>query len=116
VRLDPRLGRSPHSGSSAAAQIGEADGEGFTGEEEHVLRVHVGDSELVKVLLEYFEQQSDCVAIRINDSEIEVSLIGSFRTDTHNAAVEDLVTGFRRSHPEARALRVVENDYPLDVL
>jgi hypothetical protein len=112
VRLDPRLGRSPHSGSSAAAQIGEADGEGFTGEEEQVLRVHVGDSELVKVLLEYFEQQADCVAIRINDSEIEVSLIGSFRSDTHNEAVQDLVTGFRREHPEARHLHLAGNGHP----
>jgi hypothetical protein len=111
VRLDPRLGWSPHSGSSPAAQIGEADGEGFTGEEEQVLRVHVGDSKLVKVLLEYFEQQSDCVAIRINDSEIEVSLIGSFRADTHNAAVEDLVAGFRHRHPEARGLHVVGNGH-----
>jgi hypothetical protein len=84
---------------------------GGTEEEESVLRVHVGDSELVKVLLEYFEQQADCVAIRINDSEIEVSLIGSFRTDTHDAAVQDLVTGFRRRHPEARALRVAGNGH-----
>jgi hypothetical protein len=111
VRLDPRLGPSPRSGGSPAAQIDEAHDEGFTGEEEQVLRVHVGDSELVKVLLEYFEQQADCVAIRISDSEIEVSLIGSFRTDTHNAAVEDLVTGFRHRHPEARALHVVENGH-----
>jgi hypothetical protein len=111
VRLDPRLGLSQRSGGSPPAQIDEAHVEGFTGEEEGVLRVHVGDSKLVKVLLEYFEQQADCVAIRINDSEIEVSLIGSFRTDTHNAAVEDLVTGFRHRHPEARGLHVVENGH-----
>jgi hypothetical protein len=73
------------------------------------LRVHVGDSELVKVLLEYFEQQADCIAIRINDSEIEVSLIGSFRSETHDAAVQDLVTGFSRRHPEARALYLAGN-------
>jgi hypothetical protein len=83
--------------------------------EEAVLRVHVGDSELVKDLLEYFEQQADCVAIRINDSEIEVSLIGSFRTETHDAAVRDLVTGFRRQHPEARALHLAGNG-PADVV
>jgi len=76
---------------------------------EAVLRVHVGDSKLVKVLLEYFEQQADCIAIRINDSEIEVSLIGSFRTETHNAAVQDLVTGFRRRHPDARGLHLAGN-------
>ena len=78
------------------------------------MRVHVGDSELIKVLLEYFEQQADCVAIRINDSEIEVSLIGSFRTETHNAAVQDLVTRFRRRHPDARGLHLVGNG-PADV-
>ena len=64
------------------------------------------------MLLEYFEQQADCVAIRINDSEIEVSLIGSFRSDSHNEAVQDLVTGFRREHPEARHLHLAGNGHP----
>ena len=78
------------------------------------MRVHVGDAELVKVLLEYFEQQADCIAIRIDDTEIEVSLIGSFRTEAHNAAVRDLVTGFRRRHPDARGLHLAGNG-PTDV-
>jgi hypothetical protein len=73
------------------------------------LRVHVGDSKLVTLLLEYFEQQSDCVAVRVSDSEIEVSLLQSLRSDAHDAAVHDLVSGFRLQHPEARELRTTPN-------
>jgi hypothetical protein len=79
------------------------------------LRVHVGDSELAQLLLEYFEEQPDCVAVRINDSEIEVSLLQSLRSDAHDAAVHDLVTGFRLRYPEARELRTSPNGAPHSV-
>jgi hypothetical protein len=68
------------------------------------LRVHVGDSELVLPLLEYFEQQADCIAVQISETEIEVSLLGSFRTEAHDAAVEELVTAFRLQHAPPRDL------------
>jgi hypothetical protein len=58
------------------------------------LRVHVGDSELVPELLEYFEGQADCIAVQVGETEIDVSLLGSYRTDTHDAAVDRLVTDF----------------------
>jgi hypothetical protein len=58
------------------------------------LRVYVGDSELVTVLLEYFERQADCVAVQVDETEIEVSLLGSYRAEAHDAAVERLVTDF----------------------
>ena len=73
------------------------------------MRVHVGDSKLVTLLLEYFEQQADCVAVRISDSEIEVSLVQSLRSDAHEAAVHELVSGFRLRHPEVRGLRTSPN-------
>ncbi|MFL5922222.1 MAG: hypothetical protein ACJ75Q_00820 [Gaiellaceae bacterium] len=77
------------------------------------MRVHVGDSKLVILLLEYFEQQTDCVAVRISDSEIEVSLLQSLRSDAHEAAVLDLVSAFRLRHPEAGDLRTSPNGaYP----
>jgi hypothetical protein len=79
------------------------------------LRVHVGDSKLVVLLLEYFEQQADCVAVRISDSEIEVSLVQSLRSDAHEAAVHDLVSGFRLQHPEARGVRTSPNGAPHSV-
>jgi ribosomal protein S12 methylthiotransferase accessory factor YcaO len=58
------------------------------------LRVYVGDSELVSALLEYFERQADCVAVQVAETEIEVSLLGSYSGTSHDAAVERLVTDF----------------------
>jgi hypothetical protein len=59
------------------------------------LRVHVGDSELTLLLLEYFEEQADCIAVQVGETEIEVSLLGSYGSEAHDAAVEQLVTEFR---------------------
>ena len=71
------------------------------------MRVHVGDSRLVALLLDYFEEQADCVAVQVGEAEIEVSLLGSLRTDVHNATVESLVEGFRLLHetPDEAPLR-----------
>ena len=60
------------------------------------LRVHVGDSELVAVLLDYFEHESDCVAIQVGETEIEVSLLGSYGSIAHNETVDRLLAEFRR--------------------
>ena len=60
------------------------------------MRVHVGDSELVGVLLDYFEHESDCVAIQVGEAEIEVSLLGSYGSIAHNETVDRLVAEFRR--------------------
>ena len=57
------------------------------------MRIHAGDSESTTLLLDYFEQQADCIAIQVAETEIEVSLLGC--TDTHDAAVEQLVSQFR---------------------
>jgi hypothetical protein len=66
------------------------------GEKEEALRVHVGDSELVGVLLDYFEHESDCVAIQVGEAEIEVSLLGSYGSVAHNETVDRLLAEFRR--------------------
>jgi hypothetical protein len=58
------------------------------------VRVHIGDPELVPQLLSYFEQQADCVALQVGEAEIEVSLLGSFRNETHDAQVESLLKEF----------------------
>ena len=58
------------------------------------VRIHVGDSDLVKPLLEYFEAQVDCIALQVAETEIEVSLLGSFREEVHDAAVRKLVEAF----------------------
>jgi hypothetical protein len=61
-----------------------------------VLRVHVGDPELVAIVLDYFERESDCIAIRVGETEIEVSLLGSYGSTAHNEAVDRLMAEFRR--------------------
>ena len=63
---------------------------------EEALRVHVGDSELVGVLLDYFEHESDCVAIQVGEAEIEVSLLGSYGSVAHDETVDRLLAEFRR--------------------
>ena len=60
------------------------------------MRVHVGDSELVAVLLDYFEQESDCVALQVGETEIEVSLLGSYGSKFHDEKVAELTAEFRR--------------------
>ena len=55
------------------------------------MRIHVGNAELVPELIGYFEQQSDCVVVQVGETEIEVSLLGSYRHDKHDAAVERLL-------------------------
>jgi hypothetical protein len=62
------------------------------------LRVHVGDPNLVDELLEYFETQADCVAIQVGEAEIDVSLLGSYRTDVHAKTVDRIVSDFRLEH------------------
>jgi len=58
------------------------------------VRIHVGKSDLVPRLMQYFEQQSDCVVQRVSETEIEVSLLGSYRNERHERAVERLLAGF----------------------
>jgi hypothetical protein len=74
----------------------QAGSVGASGGKEKALRVHVGDSELVAVLLDYFEHESDCVAIQVGATEIEVSLLGSYGSIAHNETVDRLVAEFRR--------------------
>jgi hypothetical protein len=78
------------------------------------LRVHVGDSEDVSLLLEYFEEQADCIAVQVGETEIEVSLIGSYRNEAHDAAVEQLVRAFRRRHAESGGFEAANGQHPAE--
>ena len=60
--------------------------------------MNVGDPRLVRELLDYFEEQSDCVAFQVGTAEIEVALLGSYRSDMHAATVERIVRDFRLEH------------------
>jgi hypothetical protein len=65
------------------------------------VRVHVGDPKLVEELLCWFEEQADCVAIQVGETEIEVALLGSYRSDAHAETVDRIVSDFRLEHPFA---------------
>jgi len=58
------------------------------------VRIHVGRVELVPELIRYFEAQTDCVVLQVGETEIEVALLGSYRLDRHDAAVERVLAGF----------------------
>jgi hypothetical protein len=60
------------------------------------LRVHVGDPAVVPKLLRHFEEQANCVAVQVGETEIEVSLLGSFRSEAHDAEIESLLAEFSR--------------------
>ena len=58
------------------------------------MRVHVGRSDLVPELMRYFQQQSDCVVLQVGETELEVSLLGSYRVERHDHAVQRLLAAF----------------------
>ena len=96
MTLDGRLAPTGRSAGSSGFLLDQAGSVGASGGKEKALRVHVGDSELVAVLLDYFEHESDCVAIQVGETEIEVSLLGSYGSIAHNETVDRLVAEFRR--------------------
>jgi hypothetical protein len=79
---------------AAAAGLSEGD---FVWEIEgrgEFVRIHVGNADLVPKLIAYFAQQSDCVVQRVSATEIDVALLGSYRNDRHDRAVERLLADF----------------------
>jgi hypothetical protein len=78
------------------------------------VRVHVGDAKLVRELLEYFDQQADCVAIQVGETDIEVSLLGSYGRAAHADAVDRLVAEFRLRHATRRRLHRVQSESRAD--
>jgi hypothetical protein len=52
------------------------------------VRIHVGNPEVMAELMRYFDEQADCVVLQVGANELEVSLLGSYRGDRHDAAVE----------------------------
>ena len=65
------------------------------------MRVHVGNANLVPELIRYFEQQSDCVVLQVGETELEVSLLGSYRVDRHDRAVQRLLLEFWRQNGDS---------------
>jgi hypothetical protein len=58
------------------------------------VRIHLGKAELVPELLRYFEEQADCIVLQVGETEVEVALLGSYREDRHDAAVDRMMAAF----------------------
>jgi hypothetical protein len=58
------------------------------------VRIHAGSADVVAELIQYFERQSDCVVRKVSTTELDVSLLGSYRSDRHDAAVERLLAQY----------------------
>ena len=58
------------------------------------MRVHLGNAELVQELILYFEDQPDCIVRRVGETEVEVSLLGSYGRDGHELALERRLSAF----------------------
>jgi hypothetical protein len=61
----------------------------------------------VPELIRYFQEQSDCVVLQVAETQLEVALLGSFRHDRHDAAVEKLLAEFWLRGGGARGPRAV---------
>jgi hypothetical protein len=61
------------------------------------LRIHLTDPTLVPSLLEFLTGTVRCVAERVDENDIEVSLLGSYQPETHDHAVGLLVRAWEAS-------------------
>jgi hypothetical protein len=80
--------------------VDEAEARDLRGE--GLVRIQVGDPELMGPLLEYFDQRAECVWAKVGPTEIEVSLLGSYRNELHDVLIQKLVSQFRREGGAAR--------------
>lgn len=67
------------------------------------MRVHVNEPDLVESLLEFLRRRTACVADRVSDDEVEVSLVESLRLDAHRREVERMLRLWEARHPSGRA-------------
>jgi hypothetical protein len=65
------------------------------------MRVHVNDPQLVKTLLEFLEGHDACVAAQVSESEVEVSLLESYRLEAHRRELDRLLRVWEAEHPGA---------------
>jgi hypothetical protein len=62
----------------------------------------VASAEQVSELIRYFEEHVDCVVLQVGGNVLEISLLGSYRHDRHDAMVEDLLARFRAGGSNGR--------------
>ena len=66
-------------------------------------RVLVNDPSLVEDLLDFLSHAPDCLAERISENEIEVSIVSSLRVDRLRDQLDGYLRAWERQRPGARA-------------
>jgi hypothetical protein len=66
-------------------------------------RVLVNDPSLVEDLLDFLSHAPDCLAERISENEIEVSIVSSLRVDRLREQLDGYLRAWERQRPGARA-------------
>ena len=66
-------------------------------------RVLVNDPSLVEDLLDFLAHAPDCLAERISQNEIEVSIVSSLRVDRLREQLDGYLRAWERQRPGARA-------------
>jgi hypothetical protein len=66
-------------------------------------RVLVSDPSLVEDLLDFLSHAPDCLAERISEDEIEVSIVSSLRVDRLQEQLDGYLRAWERQRPGARA-------------
>jgi hypothetical protein len=67
------------------------------------LRIRLTDPALVPSLLEFLTGSVSCIAHQVGEREVEVSLLGSYESVTHDVAVGALVGAWETAHPRLPA-------------
>jgi hypothetical protein len=67
------------------------------------MKIWISDARLLPSLLTFLSVRSDLVVERLNDQEVEASVVGSFGEKAHRRQLELLLQAWRAAHPAAEA-------------
>ena len=79
------------------------------------MRVRVDDARVLPSLIRFLERRVDLVTFRAGATEIDVSVLGSFK-DGGRAELESHLERWRRRHSSASAELVSDVDTPLQLV
>jgi hypothetical protein len=72
------------------------------------MRLRISNSTLVPGLLEFLESRVDVVTRRVNDKELELSLLGSYHHEEERMTVELLVRAWESAHNGKASVEFVD--------
>jgi len=67
------------------------------------MKIWISDPRLLPKLLNFLSARSDLVVERLNDHEIEASLVGSFGEKAHRRQLELVLSAWQAAYPHTQA-------------